>query len=169
MTEKILERYLKVKALAEQGAEGERDAARKILGQFEAKYDGIKAAAAAHQRSKSVPTPPPPVAAAGPASRAGWPSFTKGNWENIFRYASLAYETISSAAEAVSNAAYGTTLGQEAVEVTGYSRKDDLFIRLRFPSTVFRRLRSLNAVQKEAFRQAVQGRVDEYLDAILDA
>ena len=46
LPEKVIVRYLGVKALAEQGAPGERDNARKILARLRKKHPGIKQQAA---------------------------------------------------------------------------------------------------------------------------
>ena len=156
MNEKTLNRYLKVKAHAERGEGAERESAKKILRDFEAKHPGIKEAAAARARKQ---TAPPPRSKPQPDRR--------GNWEQIFRYAAGFYETVRDVVEDVTDAYYGKELAENEVEASGSSRNEAIFVRLKFPFWVVEEIRALNAVQKEAFRQAIHEKVETYLDAIL--
>jgi len=163
MTEKQLERYLKVKALAERGSPGEKEAAQGILKQLEARYQGIAAASAAHEQRKNAPQAPVPTA---PPGRS--PFTMGGNWENLFRYAYQAYQAVNNVAEAVSDANHGARLAEDNVDATGYNRKGALFVRLRFPLELIDKLQRLNPLQREAFRQVVHDKVEEYLDVLLE-
>jgi hypothetical protein len=166
MTKSTVERYLKVKALAERGELGERDVAQKMMRQFEAKYEGIAQAAAQLEAERKKPKTTQTTKTTGPTPWSGFPK--TGNWENIFRFASMAYETFNGVAETISNALYGRELAEVDVQVKGYKRGESLFIRVEVPLETVHEARSLNAVQKEAFRQALQERVEGYLDAMLE-
>ncbi len=169
MTEKLLIRYLKVKALAEGGEQGEKDAAKKILARLEAQNPGIEAAAArwqaeedagreAARRGQAYPPPQP--------GRDGWRGRV-GNWEEIFRYAAGVYETVRDVMEEVSDTYYGQTVAEE-VSFSGGNRNESVFVRLKFPYRVVQEARALNVLQKESFRQTIHNKLDEYLDAILE-
>ena len=69
--------------------------------------------------------------------------------------------------EDVTDAYYGKELAENEVEASGSSRNEAIFVRLKFPFWVVEEIRALNAVQKEAFRQAIHEKVETYLDAIL--
>lgn len=154
MQNKLIERYLKVKALALAGEGGERVAAQKILDSLEAKNPGLRAAAEAHARREAAPPP------GQPAHRA------TGNWENIFRYAQWAWQEASHIAQQVTEAQYGTELADE-VKFAARTRNRVLFVTMKLPYDLVNDVQSLNAVQKETFRAAVHDAFDRYLDAIL--
>jgi hypothetical protein len=158
VNEKTLDRYLKVKALAVGGEGGEKESAKRILRDFEAKHPGIREAAAAHARKQTAP--PPRTRPQAPSRR--------GNWENIFRYAAGFYETVRDVVDDVTDAYYGKELAENEVEASGSSRNEAIFVRLKFPFWVVEEIRALNAVQKEAFRQAIHEKVETYLDAIVE-
>ena len=170
MTEKTLNRYLKVKALAERGAHGEKEAAQRTLGKMEKRYPGIKEEAEELARSRASAHPSTSPAAPHSGSRQGWNPFLgkAGNWENIFRYAAGFYETVRDVVDDVTDAYYGKELAENEVEASGSSRNEAIFVRLKFPFWVVEEIRALNAVQKEAFRQAIHEKVETYLDAIVE-
>jgi hypothetical protein len=186
LNEKTLKRYLKVKALVEQGAPGERDAAREALKGLEQRYQGIREAAEKHVREEqaartAAAPPPPPTASSSPDASRYWGAASaapgpaqgsaqgrqQGNWENIFRYAQGFYETVKEVVEDASEAYYGRNLAEEEVEFTAGSRDRHIFVRMKVPFEAVVEARELNAVQKETFRQAVHDMMDEYVDAIL--
>ena len=162
MNPKLLERYLKVKALAEGGEAGEKASAQKILAEFERKHPGIGQAAAAHQAAKEQAASPS-RAPSGPR-----PPRARGNWEEIFRYAAGFYETVKDVVEDVSDAAYGRALAEDEVQFSGTTRNSQVFVRLRIHFDAVAEARELNAIQKEAFRQAVHEKMEAYLDSILE-
>lgn len=164
MNEKTLLRYLKVKALAEGGAQGEKEAAQKILGEFETRHPGIAQAANNHQQQEAAARRP----ASAPPSPQGWKRWqVGGNWEEIFRYAAGFYRTVQDVVEDVTDAYYGQTLAQEEVEFKGSTRQENLYIRLKVSFKAVEEARGLNAVQKEAFRQCIHDQLESYLDALL--
>mgnify|MGYP005642585897 CR=1 FL=1 len=169
MTEKTLNRYLKVKALAERGAHGEKEAAQRTLGKMEKRYPGIKEEAEELARSRASAHPSTSPAAPHSGSRQGWNPFLgkAGNWENIFRQAAGFYSTVMDVVEEVADAYYGRVLAENEVEVSGSRRKGDLFIRVKIPLKTAKEAQSLNGAQKAAFREAVQEGVETYLDAVL--
>lgn len=168
MTKRQIERYLKVKALAEAGVAGEKDAARRILTQLEAQYPGIAQAAEAHKRAQSAQKPRPPATPTPSEAQRNPFSGLGGNWENIFRFASTAWHVANNVAETVSAAAYGAELAEDEADVEGYRRKESLFIRVRIPAPLVPTLKELNPLQKESFRRVIHDKIEEYLDVILE-
>lgn len=160
MNEKLLTRYLKVKALADRGEAGEKAAAQQILRSLEEKHPGIQQAAAAHKRSQETPQSRQPARSADGG--------TAGNWEQIFRYAAGFYSTVKDVVEDVTDAYYGKELAEDEVEFSGYTRGEVLFIRMKFSFDLVHELRGLNAVQKESFRQSMHAQFEAYLDSVLE-
>ena len=182
MNEKTLERYLKVRALAERGEGGERTSASTILADLEKAHPGIAEAASAYARSKgrqgplptsgSTPDPfpgrgAPPPRRPPPPPPPQQPSRNQGNWENLFRYAQGFYETVKEVVEDASAAQYGRTLAERDVDMTAGSRDRSIFVRLKIPFDTVSEARVLNSLQKESFRKAVHDMLDEYIDAVL--
>lgn len=192
MNPKLLERYFKVKALADAGAPGERDAARSILKDLEAKNPGLREAAEARVRADTLRNTPDPFPSAwppnygqgssgtGPSPRGGPtprngpgpasdPRKATGNWEKIFQYAQgmyNTYEAVKDVVEDVAQAYYGKVLAEE-VEISAGTRDRSIFIRLKVPFEVVTEARELNDLQKETFRQHLHDELDTYIDAIL--
>lgn len=158
MTEKIINRYVKVKALAEGGSDGEKEAAKRILVSLEKKHPGIRLAADTQEAAgreadrRSSPTPPPG---------------RTGNWEQIFRYAAGVYSTVKDVVEDVTEALQGKDLAYTEVEFSGTNRKQSLFVRMKLSYSTVLEARSLNGVQQEFFRQGLHDQFDEFIDAIL--
>lgn len=153
-----------MKTLAERGERGEQDAARSILASLEANNPGIAEAAA--RRTQGTPEETSP---SGFNPFTNWPGGRPpGNWENIFKYAKWAYETVSDVAETVIEAQKGRELAEEEVDFAGRRRGGALTVSLKFTYAVVEAARDLTPLQKETFRQALHQRLDEYLDAILD-
>jgi len=174
MTAKTIDRYLKVKALAEGGEPNERDVAASMLKQLEKRYPGVKEAAASEQRRREQKRrAPDPFPGGRPAYRKKAPpargrARRAGNWENIFSYAAAFYQTVNDVAETVNHALYGKELADREVEVKGYSRAKALFIRVRIPVEAAEKARGLNSMQKEAFRASVREQVEVYLSTMLE-
>lgn len=171
---KLIEKYLKVKALAESGASGEKGAAKSVLEGLEQQNPGLRAAAEAHVRSqaaaKAAAESPDPFAgyrrapaSTGSAAGAG----ATGNWENIFKYAQGFYDTVKTVVEDVSDAYYGKVLVDEEVEFSAGVRDRVVTIRIKIPFETLGEARELNALQKDSFRQAMHAELEEYIDGIL--
>jgi hypothetical protein len=166
VTEKLLQRYLKVKALADAGSEGEKVAAQNVLAKMLEQNPGIEEAAADLWKREAAARGPTRTDATPVNHRGRWP-FRPGNWEEIFRYAAGVYQTVQEVVEDVTDAAYGQTLAEEGVEFRGGRRRDHLYIRAKFPFDVAEGARGMNAVQREAFRQALHAKFDVYIDSLL--
>lgn len=169
MNEKTLDRYIKVKALAERGAAGEKEAAQRVLNKLETRYPGIKSEAETRHRSREAARPATrPVPPQGPPRRGASPfSGKSGNWEQIFRYAAGFYETVREVVEDVAEAYYGRVLAENEVEVSGSRRQGNLFIRVRVPVEIIGEVRALNGAQQAAFREVIHEGVDTYIDALM--
>jgi hypothetical protein len=90
-------KYLKVRALAEEGAPGERDNAQRIKAKMEADHPGIAQKAEAYRLAEEGIAPPPST---------GHP-FSRGNWENIFQFAAQATAAAYNFAQSAINAQFG--------------------------------------------------------------
>jgi len=166
MNEKTLDRYLKVKALAEAGFLGEKEAAQRALGKMEKRYPGVEreAAALAQERAAAREASRP----AHPAPRARSPRGEGRDWGQVFRYAGAVYETVREVVEEVADTYYGRMLAENEAVVSGSKNKGNLFIRVKIPVKTVQKARGLNGPQKAAFREAIQEEVENYLDAVLD-
>ena len=162
MNPKTLNRYLKVRALAEAGSPGEKEAAQRTLGKMEARYPGVKEEAdKLHQERQAGQKATRPPAHPPHEGRTG-------NWEQIFRYAAGFYSTVRDVVEEVAEAYYGKILAEQEVVVSATRNKSHLFIRVKVPVEAAQEARSMNAAQKSAFREVVMEEVEGYLDALLD-
>jgi len=165
MDEKIISRYLKVKALADKGTEGEKKAANKILLRMEKKHPGVGAAAAKHQQEATEA----PIAQGGGAAGPGgaWSRMT-GNWENIFQYAAGVYQTVQEIVEEVSDVLQGQELAdEEVVWKAGASRKGFVYLSMRMSLDAMFEARELSPAQQEMFKQALHTELERYLDSLL--
>jgi hypothetical protein len=167
MNEKVVSRYLKVKALAIGGSDGEKVAAQKILASLEEKNPGIEAEAAKKEKGSTSSSTSSPFDGYWPPGGSPSPGRERqGNWENIFKYAKWAYEAASDIAETVVDAQKGREVSED-VEFSGRKRGSALYVSLKFTYDLVRDARGLNSLQQETFRQGVHEKLDEYLDAIL--
>lgn len=160
-SEKTIRRYLKVRALARGGTDGEKEAAKKILASLEEKNPGLK-----EEVDRSAQDPEDDQRRKSPPPHTSGPKRSNGNWENIFRYAQAAYTTIHNVAETISDAQRGRDLA-EMVEMAWKQRSNTLIIETRIPLPILSEAQAANLLQKEAFRQALHSDLDEYLDALL--
>lgn len=171
MEEKLLDRYLKVKALSEDPgtSSGERAAARRTLDRMEESHEGIARAAMQHQekKSKAASASAPRAQTTTPKAPAG-PTGIPGNWENIFRYAFGFAETVREVVTEVTEVQYGTELAEDFVDVQGKSRRDAVHITIKLPHETLMEVQELNSFQKQAFRQAVHAMLEDYLQAITE-
>ena len=165
MDEKLLQRYLKVKALADAGSDGEKGAARGVLSRMLEQNPGLGEAASAYQAKQAAHQRERQKAASSQAAPRGFPQ--KGNWEEIFRYAAGFYQTVQGVVEDVTEAYYGRSLAEDTVDWTAGNRSAAVFIRARIPFDTVKEVRQLNAAQKEAFRQALHTSLDTYVDSLL--
>ena len=177
--EKVIVRYLGVKALAEQGAPGERDSARKILHRLLAKYPGIDAEASAYQAKHAPDAEPqddpaassdtgwsaPPYAAPGGPVGPGGPG---GNWENIFSWAQSAAQNVYGFAQQVGNVVAGRQLGRKVKSSVRVSRTNNVLVTLRMSMETYEQAASLNVIQLRAFRDAMHELLDNELDDMFD-
>jgi len=158
---KTLDKYLKVKALAEQGAEGERDNARKIAEKMEHSFPGIREQADRRKEEKEAPAPqwddPQPQPWRG------------GNWEELFNFARGFVNEAYGFANTMANAYVGTHLAERNVgPATRRTRAGNVVISFSMPFRAYQDASDLNGIQQTAFRQAMHEMLDAELDKILD-
>jgi len=186
----LIEKYLKVRALALRGSDGEKVNAKKILEKMESEHPGLGKAAAAYARKKAQDDGDPDswqnvknenTGSTGrtkkkkkdPYPAGVWPKdadeveedIKSGNWENIFRYAQQAFTGVYGFAENVTAAYVGRELAYEVEPETKMSKSGSLNLILKMPLKVYNKVSQLNGMQKTAFRQTLH----EFLDAQLDA
>lgn len=180
--EKDILRYLHVKALAEQGAPGERDNARRILAKLEKKHAGIAGAASRYQAEKTAraeqasnqhQTPPGVHPSSGswqaPHNTYGAPNgpHGAGNWENIFSWAQNVAQEVYGFARTVGQAVRGKHLAAHKVKSSvRVSRADNVLITLKMSMETYEEACELNPIQMRAFREALHEKLEDELDSI---
>lgn len=179
LPESLLLKYLKVKALSERGASGERETAKGIMLKMEAEHTGIRTQALrlerAQRKQNEAPQPsraereaPPGV---WPKETADWTlrasqAQTGGNWENIFQYARAAVNGAYDFAETIANAAAGRNLAEELSISSRMTNTGYIAMSLKLPFAAYQKVLGLNSLQKAAFRQALHEKLDSHLDRL---
>ena len=168
MDEFLVLRYLKVRALAEQGAPGERDNAARVMSKLEADHPGIGRYAEDYLRMKDKEMRGEHASPHPSEIRPERSPFV-GNWENIFRFAQAAFTNASGFAETVVQAAKARELAQ-TVQVTVKPSKtsEHVIVALRMPVGVYEKAARLSPVTRAVFRQALHDLLDRQLDALFD-
>jgi hypothetical protein len=151
-------KYIKVKALADGGAPGERNNAQAILAKMEAENPGIKERAAAVIRAQN-----------GETEKGRWPAGNpfSGDWANIFQFAGQAANYAYGFAQAAVNAQYGALLANRVTSYNRNTRAGKYIIGLRMEEETYWEATSLNAAQKEMFRNELHELLDEQLNEML--
>lgn len=152
---------MKVKALAERGASGEKENAKRILAKMEKDYPGL-AKEAAKQAAPPSPAQEEPEKADGD-ERTGF-----GNWEYIFNFARSAVSNAYDFASSVANAYVGRSLAEGNVTLqVKVTKAGYVSMNIRMLLSVLQYAQSLNLVQRQAFRQVIHEMLDEQLDYML--
>lgn len=161
--EATIQRFLKVKALAERGVPGERDNAARILREMERDFPGIRAQA----QRQANPQPSPPPASPPPHSSQQYGN-KGGNWENIFQQfagvAGAAYDFVQTASHAVA----GAQLAQQVEHYTRIVKSEKVLIALKMPQHIYWQAKNLNAIQIQTFRRAMHELLDRELDRMFE-
>ncbi|MEE9365173.1 MAG: hypothetical protein V3W44_00665 [Dehalococcoidales bacterium] len=151
-------KYLKVKALAEEGAPGERDNAQRIKAKMEADHPGIEQKAEAYRLAQEgVPMP----------HTAGHP-FSRGNWENIFQFAAQAAGYAYNFAQSAVDAQFGAELAEEVRVYNRNTRSGRFVITLSLARETYQQAKHLNPAQREMFRNELHEFLDGQLDDLLE-
>lgn len=159
--EKDIIKYLKVKALAESGAEGERANAQRIVEKMERENPGIREAAKRKQEEENRSEESDMW-----QDQPTWDG-RQGNWENIFRWAGAAFNGVYGFAETMADAVKGRRLAEEVTASTRMSRTGKILITLRLPLWVYEQSMELNRLQRQAFRQHMHELLEEELNQFL--
>ena len=163
VSEEIILKYLKVRALAEQGAPGERQNAQAISARMEREHPTLRVASENYLREKEREmhtsrgqTPPP---------RSSNPF--AGNWENIFQYAHRAFTHASEFVDVFTQSQRAKTLADRVEAVTRWSKTGrHLLMTLKFDLPTVEKLHALSDVQVAIFRTAMHQLLDRELDAL---
>ena len=158
--EKVLERYVRVKALEERGYQGEQKVAAAMAQKLRAEYPGIDAAAQ-HIDSN------------GEDDKYWWPgrasqAQTGGNWEKLFSYAQDFWGAASSFAETINEAAKGASLATEVRLTSRVSKAGNLLIGFSMPMEVYERVAGLSPVQKAAFKHRLHEALSVEMERLFD-
>lgn len=175
-TDEQVQKYLKVKALAERGDGGERESAKKILAKMAKDYPGIEAAALAWERKNAQSNQPPePEPEPEPESdpfadlRDQWEESqsprSRRNWSDLIDIARAAMNNAYDFANHVANAYIGRNLAEEHVQATTKASKaGNILITLKMPVPVYTHaVQSLNEVQRQAFRQVMHELLEDQI------
>lgn len=166
-TDEQVQKYIKVKALADRGAEGERASASRILAKMRQDYPGIAQAAAAWEakQSKDNEPEPPPEEQEIPLEWSDDDLESSSRWSNIFNFARAAMNNAYDFASHVANAYVGRQLAEENIEChTKSTKAGKIVITLKVPVTVYTyAVQSLNDVQKQAFRQVMHELLEDQI------
>jgi hypothetical protein len=170
----LVQKYLKIKALAERGEQGERENAARILATMAKNHPGLDVHAerfAEEQNETPEPDPFPSGVWPGngsPSSNPADGSKFGGNWENIFNFARSAVNNAYDFASNMANAYLGRRVAEEYVETsTKFTKSNNVIISMKMSVSVYEYLDTLNTVQKQAFRQTLHEYLDEELDDLL--
>jgi hypothetical protein len=170
-TTEVIQKYLKVKALAERGAPGERDNAARIVASMLKTHPGLDQEAAAWERAQNGPEEDPLPSGVWPGEAEQTPSGDSkfgGNWEQIFNFARSAMNNAYDFANNMANAYLGRRIADEHVETTTkFTRSNNIIISFKMEVSVYEYLETLNTVQKQAFRQALHEYLDNELDELI--
>jgi len=155
-------RYLKVRALAEQGVPGEQSNARRIMEKMERDHPGIQEAAQQYKEDLERGEADPDVYPAHYDQRFG------GNWENIFQFAAQAAGYAYNFAQSAVNAQQGRWLADQVDTYTRRTSTGNVIIGIRMAEEIQWRAQQMNPFQKQVFRQALHDLLSEELDDFLD-
>lgn len=156
--EKTVQRYIKVKQLAESGVAGEQKNAEQILRRLEEQHPGIRQAAESYLKAQNNQNQ------AGGSAGQGFPR----SWQDFFRQAEAIFETATEFVENVADVQQGRILAENEVDVDSQvTRAGNLIIRVKMELGAFRKATRLNRMQKQAFRDVLHALLDEQLDSLL--
>jgi hypothetical protein len=157
-------KYMKVRALAEQGVGGERANAQRKVAKMESENPGIREQAEAVLRAqRGEQTAPQHKPTTG-----NWETLFNGNWENWFAFAQQAANYAYQAAQTAVNAQYGAWLASHVSSYTRNTRSGRIIIGLRMDEDTCWQAQVMNTAQKELFRRELHQKLDEQLDAMLN-
>lgn len=171
-----IEKYIKVKALADQGSGGEKENAQRILAKLVREHPGLEKAVDKHlkARNKAEEEDPDVSPNEDPFSRwarqsaNGQKSRFGGNWEEIFNFARAAVNNAYDFASHVANAWVGRQLAEDNVTTAVRETKaGNVTLTFRMPTTTIDYAVELNLVQKQAFRQVLHEFLDDHLDELI--
>lgn len=140
--DKVVQTYIKVKALTRSPNANEADVAARKLKEMETKYPGIE---------KIAERPPKPVV-------------TPDNIADFFR---KAYETINDFVDVVADSVQGLKEAQ-SVRFTRTTRGKATYLSLVFSTYSLLKVREMNDLQQQAYREELHRRLDEEIERLLE-
>lgn len=168
----IFERYLKVRALAEQGTDGEKINAAKFQRSLEEKHPWLQQSYAQHRAQTATPrTPPPPATPPRPPpARDATPEEVRdwnSKWSSIFGFAQDAFHRARDFVDAVNDTASGFALADGLSVAARSTRSGNLVVSATLKEADLDELDTFNGMQRAAFRDRTLARLREQLDQIL--
>lgn len=156
--EKTIQRYIKVKQLAESGVGGEQRNAEQILRRLEEQHPGISQSAESYLKAQNSTNQ------ANGSNGGGFPR----SWSDFFRQAESMFETATEFVENVAEVQRGRILAEDEVDCDSrVTRAGNLIIHIKMDLKAYQRATRLNRLQKQAFREALHELLNEQLDGLL--
>jgi hypothetical protein len=174
--DKDLEKYIRVKALADAGMPGERDNALRALHRMEEKIPGLRKQYEDWLVTQKTTAEPPswqPESGGAPPPAYDHADVHGGgrgvfDWETFGRWAQNAASSAFHFAESVGQALYGRQLAAQHVSLkTKVSSTNHVLLTYRMAFDVYETACGLNELQQNAFRKALHEQLDQELDRIL--
>jgi hypothetical protein len=145
-TDRLFEKYLKVKALAEGGEGGEQSNAQRIADRMEHQHAWLRGAY--EQRAQEAAEA---FSEAQGQSAEGFPA----SWYDIFTTARNVYSKVSDFADTVSQARIGSILAETVKARARISSAGNLIIGVSIPESTLDELEDCNLTQIRVFRNQV--------------
>ena len=175
----VIEKYIKVKALADAGAAGEKENAKRLVEKFEKEHPGIEFAAHYKTKSEQSQSQDTPANKTASAEQDNWwpkqqnaskapNQSNNGNWEKIFEFANAFWGTASDFANSVSEAALGRQVAEETHVSSRVTSADNLIVTMKIPVPVFEFALQMTDTQKLAFKKRLHELLDQELDELLE-
>jgi hypothetical protein len=172
--ENTLEKYLRVKALADRGVDGEKTTAQQTLKKMEEKYPHIRTKALLHAARKRMaekeaqkqPAEEPQEKRATPRKPNG-PTPKSGGFQDIFEYARFFYEAADSFVKTASEVQVGSRLAEQLRIGSGADRSGGISTSVVFSQQIYNQYTKLNDLQKKAFREKIHELLDAQFDSFL--
>ena len=170
--ENTLEKYLRVKALADRGVAGEKTAAQQALKKMEEKYPHIRTKALLHaarkrlaekEAQKPVTEPEPPKT----KKKTDRPTPAGGGFQDIFEYARFFYEAADSFVKTASEVQVGSRLAEQLKIGSGADRAGGISTSVIFTQQIYNQYTKLNPLQKKAFREKIHELLEAQFDSFL--
>ena len=153
-------RYIKVRNLYRQVKGGEREAAKAAMNRIEAEHPGVEAEA---NRFEAQSVDGGNAASPAPQSSNGF------GWSDLQRAAADAFRTAQTFAQKVAASEVGVQLADEVDADVKVTRQGNVHVVFKMDLDTLASMRELNAIQREAFIQALHEVLEVQLTELFEA